>query len=65
MTTMLAILGFLALMVINDHTNIAAILQWQDDYGKKIDSISSNFSGQAYKQSAIISVATSTNFQSQ
>ena len=33
----LAIAAFLAVMIITDHANVSAILQWQTDYGKKID----------------------------
>ena len=34
-----AILAFLAVQVYNDHTSLAAIGQWQTDYGSKIDSM--------------------------
>ena len=33
------ILAFLAVQVYNDHTSLAAIGQWQTDYGSKIDSM--------------------------
>ena len=36
---LMAILGFLAIVVFNDHSSLTGIAQWQTDYGKKIDSM--------------------------
>ena len=47
-----AILAFLAVQVYNDHTSLAAISQWQIDYGGKIDNLTS----------AINALETKTNF---
>lgn len=45
-TSGMVILGFLAIMVIQDHTAIASLsaqnTQWQTDYGTKIDDIESS-----------------------
>ena len=35
----LGILGFLSVMIVNDHSNLTGVLQWQTDYGKTIDDI--------------------------